>query len=134
MGYEERFALRKLTVNSVTWTDIQGLAVLPINANYVIIVNTLTPPEALLLRSDPNNANSEISIAAVAARLQCGGRSQIDFFDAGNSGRVLRLMPIRFERPPDPPHVVFHERLTLALRGASVLLLLLLFLHAHGCA
>jgi|SRR5882724_6468217 len=67
MGYEERFALRKLTVNSVTWTDIQGLAVLPINANYVIIVNTLTPPEALLLRSDPNNANSEISIAAGAS-------------------------------------------------------------------
>lgn len=63
--YEERFAVRVMSVIAGGFTDIVGLALLPINCNFVTVLNNSAV--AVLLRSDPNNAASEVSIAAGAS-------------------------------------------------------------------
>ena len=59
--YEERNTVRALLLNSATFTDIQGAAVLPIACNKVIIINLSA--QTVTFRSDPGNANSAIPIA-----------------------------------------------------------------------
>src|SRR6266536_2253777 len=60
MPYEERCAIRQLAINAVTWTDIVGVAVLPIGCNSVIIYNQTGVN--IYLRTDPGNANSQVTI------------------------------------------------------------------------
>lgn len=59
--YEEKFAIRIMAILAASFTDIVGLALLPINCNFVTVFNN--SGVAVLLRSDPGNASSEISIA-----------------------------------------------------------------------
>ena len=59
--YELVFALRALGINAVTWTDVSyANGAIPIAANQVIIFNLSAV--AIYLRSDPNNASSQVTI------------------------------------------------------------------------
>lgn len=59
--YEERNTIRAMVLNSSTFLDLQGAALLPIACNKVIIVNLSA--QTVKFRSDPANASSEIPIA-----------------------------------------------------------------------
>src|SRR5438094_7926102 len=59
--YESRNALRLLAIVSGSFTDVQGTAVLPLDCNTVIIFNNSGVD--VLLRTDPANANSEITLS-----------------------------------------------------------------------
>lgn len=60
MPYESRHAVRSLAINASTWTDISGKAVLPIDCHTIVIFNNTGV--TILFRSDPGNANSQVSI------------------------------------------------------------------------
>jgi len=60
--YESRFAIRTLAIVDTGFTDVKGLAVLPINCNEVIVYNDTGTD--ILLRSDPSNSASEVTVAA----------------------------------------------------------------------
>lgn len=72
--YEIQFAIRLLAINASTWIDVVGLAVLPIDCNSVFIFNNTSVN--FLLRSDPNNANSQVTIVPGQA------------FDVAGSGAI----------------------------------------------
>jgi hypothetical protein len=58
--YESRFAIRALVLSASAFTDVVGNAIIPLDCNTIIIYNPNAV--AVYLRSDPNNANSQISI------------------------------------------------------------------------
>jgi hypothetical protein len=58
--YELTFAIRVLALTASGWTDLVGLANLPIGCNQIVIYNNNSVP--ILLRTDPNNANSQITL------------------------------------------------------------------------
>lgn len=60
--YEQAVAIRKLGIDQNGFTDIQGTGCLPIDCNIVVIFNSTG--QDILYRSDPNNANSEVTINA----------------------------------------------------------------------
>lgn len=60
--YEQRVAIRAVAINAVTWTDIVGLSMLPIDCNLIIIYNNTGVD--IFLRTDPNNSNSQVTIGA----------------------------------------------------------------------
>jgi hypothetical protein len=61
VAYEQTNALRQLGINAATWTDVVGLAVLPISCNQVLVFNNSAVN--IFLRTDPGNANSQATIA-----------------------------------------------------------------------
>ncbi len=61
MPYERSFALRQMAINAATFTDI-GPASLPIGCNTIVVINVTATD--ILLRSDPANPASEITIRA----------------------------------------------------------------------
>ncbi len=58
--YEQAHTIRQIALNSATWTDVVGVAYIPLSCNVVIITNLNSV--AIALRSDPNNANSQITL------------------------------------------------------------------------
>ena len=70
--YEQTFALRTLALSLVAWTDVQGLAMLPIDANIVSIVN-LSGVD-VLLRTDPLNPASQVTVPT-GTQFDCGSES-----------------------------------------------------------
>jgi hypothetical protein len=70
MAYEEVFAIRQAALDSTKWTDITGVLLLPIPCNTVVIVNN--SGGNIALRSDPGNANSEITIPT-GQQFEIGG-------------------------------------------------------------
>lgn len=58
--WEESFAIRSVPLNSSTFTDVADSFV-PIDCNTVVIFNP-SNTIAIALRSDPGNANSEVTI------------------------------------------------------------------------
>jgi len=71
--YEKTFAIRVLAITAGAWTDVVGEAVLPIGCDLVTIYNNSGVD--VLLRTDPNNANSQVTIASGQA------------FEIGSPGR-----------------------------------------------
>lgn len=61
MAYERSFAVRTLALNASTWIDVVGANLLPFDCNSVFIFNN--SGVNVSLRTDPNNANSQITIA-----------------------------------------------------------------------
>lgn len=61
MAYEKNFAIRNLAINASTWTDVVSSAVIPFECNSVFVFNN--SGVNVSLRTDPNNANSQIPIA-----------------------------------------------------------------------
>lgn len=59
MVYEQSCALRALALNNATWTDVAGPSI-PIDCNLVIIFNNSGVD--IFLRTDPGNANSQVTI------------------------------------------------------------------------
>jgi hypothetical protein len=49
-----------MSVAASSWTDVQGMALLPIDCDTVIIYNNAAVN--ILLRTDPGNANSQITL------------------------------------------------------------------------
>lgn len=58
MGYEQSFAIRQLAINAATFTDVQGLTILPIDCNQIIIFNNSNVE--ITLATNPNVATSEV--------------------------------------------------------------------------
>lgn len=58
--YETSFAVRQLAITNSGFTDIQGAAVLPIDCNYIEILND--SGQDVILATDPNNVASQITI------------------------------------------------------------------------
>lgn len=71
--YEQAFAIRNLAISAIIWTDIQGALILPIDCSLIIIFNPASVN--ILLRSDPNNANSQVTIAP-GQQFEIGGAYQ----------------------------------------------------------
>lgn len=98
MPYESAFAIRKLPIDQNGFTDIVGPSVLPIDCNVVVIFNDTG--QDILLRSDPANANSEVTIhdgqqfeigtafssSARGARFQRGSSNPVGALKAAVSG------------------------------------------------
>ncbi len=59
--WEENFAIRSIALNSSTFTDVADIAYVPIDCNTVVILN-ISVTIAIALRSDPGNANSEVTV------------------------------------------------------------------------
>lgn len=60
MAYERNFAIRQLGLNAVNYTDVQGLGVLPINCNTIVIYNDSNAD--IYLRTNPAVAASQVTI------------------------------------------------------------------------
>ena len=60
MSYETKYAVRSVLINSSTWTDVQGINILPIACNSVTIFNDSGVD--VYFRSDPNNTDSQITL------------------------------------------------------------------------
>lgn len=86
MLYETVVALRQIPINASTWTDIAGSQYIPIACNLIIVYNSTGV--TIYYRSDPANANSQITIAA--------GLN----FEIGMGDRQIRG-PRRFQRDPN---------------------------------
>lgn len=67
--WEESFAVRSIPLNASTFTDIVGASV-PIDCNTAVILNLSTID--FLLRSDPGNVGSEVTIGA-GQQFEIGG-------------------------------------------------------------
>lgn len=89
MAYEQTDAIRLLAINAVTWTDVAGVAVLPISCNQVIVFNN--SGVSIFLRTDPNNANSQVTIAS---------GQQFEIGSSGGSGPRSFLFPQGSGNPP----------------------------------
>jgi len=91
VAYEQAHAFRQLAVNASTWTDIVGLAALPLNCNQVIVLNLSAV--IVYYRSDPGNANSQVPINP-GQGLQIGAsRGSSPFlFQAGSANPVGSLL------------------------------------------
>jgi hypothetical protein len=57
-NYEQSFAIRQLLLGNAAFTDVQGLAVLPIDCNQVIIFNNSNVE--VTLATNPNLTSSEV--------------------------------------------------------------------------
>lgn len=85
--YEERTAIRTLTINASTYTDIVGTAVLPIDCNLIVIYNSTNVD--IDYRSDPGNSSSQVTIPP-------GGSFEI------GSAHAFLATGIRFPRGCNP--------------------------------
>jgi hypothetical protein len=72
-NYEQSFAIRQLALNAVGFTDVQGLAVLPIDCNTIVIYNDSNAD--IYLRTNPGQASSQVTIAP-GQFFSIGGPSQ----------------------------------------------------------
>jgi hypothetical protein len=83
--WEENFAVRVLPVSSSVFTDVADSFV-PIDCNTVVIINPSAI--AMALRSDPANANSEVTIGP-GQQFEIGGPRPRAFsparFQSGNA-------------------------------------------------
>ena len=61
--YEQTGVIRQLAISAIVWTDVSfGSGALAIDCNAVVVMNTSSV--SIKVRSDPNNASSEVTLAA----------------------------------------------------------------------
>lgn len=101
--WEENFAIRSIALNASTFTDVLGTQFLPIDCNTVVVLN-ISVTIAIALRSDPNNANSEVTVGPGQQWEIGGNRPRTGYrparFKAGDPvcSLKLSLAPSRRER------------------------------------
>jgi len=89
--YELANAIRSLAINAASWTDVSYVnGVLPIACNQVIVYNSSAV--AIFLRTDPGNANSQITINP--------GQAFTIGVSGANRGAYAFLFPQNTQNPP----------------------------------